>query len=468
MSFFNQETSTSPGTSEVSQNLDATPANQIVLGGEKYACGLEWVYKGPSKPSLAYLIENGRAMEASSSVRYQDQIGYVTQEHHDLDNLVPAATLVADFFSDKAGTLLVILASETASEKSETDCLGSYLIVQAKDGVLLPNGDAFYPDPVSALAAFKTELNTEWQNIFISDTAKDLLVEPELSDAQVEPFSLSDIITEEAYSPQQRKSIKPLPFKSIRVNNLPLWGGLTAGATAIVGGLYLATEIVMPMFFQQTEHVIVVEKPQITPTVSFVDPTSLLEACFTSLQSPPSELIGWDLTKVTCSPSSSNIGTSIGSPLFGEPTLFYEWRIAANKNKAIFRRSAEKNLSEWNKGVVLDDTAFGFIPVKALKATFDSTQLPGKAAFRKQVDLVFGAITSDLHHSESAGHWSVRFSTPLSLEQLAKRTAQVPGLRIMSVTKSGNFNKRQSWAVEASLAQVLTVPGNTLAQQGIN
>ena len=451
---------------------NAVFTNVITLAGEDYACGLTWINKEEDQPSFRELLESGRSLGALSYTRHNNQVGYVSdigdlpaQQGGQIDigliGLVPTAPMVVDYFNDKRGSLLVLLAGER----------GSFQMIQINEGVLLPNGDDHFNDIASALESFKAKLTNDWNNVFISDSAlkqfekradfKDVLP-PTFANTSIEFFSLNDFVLQETVYP--RSKIKKMPFKSIRLNNYSLWAGLAAGAILLSGGLYLTTEVIIPSLFPEPKPIIVTSKPLITPTTTFVDPSSLLEACFEGLQNRPSELLGWNLSQIICSPSGAKPGRSTGTDflpsttLLGEPVLSFHWQLAADKNPAFWRREAEENLSHWDVGIVLDTKAFSLTPLKAATTTLKMDEIPKEAAFRKQVDLVFAAVATNLKHSENAGLWLVRFKTPLSLEQLAQRTVQVPGFQIISVSKSGNSDKKQPWSVEAKLARIISLP----------
>ena len=333
-----------------------------------------------------------------------------------------------------------------------------YGLVKARGGAVLADGDEVFDDRAAALAAFERARGLGWALHATPGLIEDLEDSgPEA--AVLDPAALGDAA---ARAGTAIELVRALPASGGGFR--PLHAALGAAAIVAALGSWLGRDALLELIEEaEIPAAPVAEAPDPEVAVA-VDGAALAAACRRALAERPPFLPGWEIEGIACSARFGDAELAALRPeLSGKPVLLVRWGLAAGHAEAIARRLAERHLSGWHAGAVVEGRAWAAAPLGPVLRVVNAPA-PSFLELREAVDRAFGAGGARLGYVRDAGGaWTLRIEAAGPLAGLGSAAGGIAGLEVTGLSRRGD-----GWRIDARPAAPETVRASRLGALGIH
>ena len=380
----------------------------LSFNGEPWAAGLVWI---PHKRRRG-LIRQARANSATCYVRSGQQVGLAGDQGGDHEEVVSLAAALRESFT----------ASSWIAAVADDD--GKIALIRLDDDEFHEASDEVHESREDVVRLLE----------YGTGPANELHASPTLDLPGASPLILRDI----PVSDDMR--LQAIPFAS---SSSP--AVLQATAVLAVVALLTATgwfygpaiwEFFVPPPPPLPEQVL-----EEAPTVTIaVDSAALLEACDTALQERPPQHPAWRLERVTCWASLTDAAILALRPeLRDRPALVLRWALESGRDIALNRRLIEDTLSMRTTGFVRGRQAWAVTELMPVLVRWKTEPGPTFLELRAAIDRQSGPWSTSISYEETrTADWAITITGDGPLARVRQALADVPGLEVLSLTRSAN------------------------------
>lgn len=373
----------------------------FVLGGERWAAGLDWMDRAGRAATARRAREHNRPFV----VHWRDQTGFGPGGPESAEGL---PSLAAALSAHVGVASFVALAAGQG---------GRFALVRVRDGTILADGDEVFDDREAALAAFERARRAGgWA----------LLATPGLAEGAVD-------LDPPAPAPETELSAAPR-------TRLP--AAAAAGFLVLLLGAGTAWHWQEPLRLWRAGPPPEPPKPPPEPQVlAEVDSVALIEGCRAAQAARPPWLPAWDLHSLSCEARFSDaILAPLHPQLAGRPALAARWTLPPDRPRPLHRQIAEARLADWPSAAVVEATAWAVAALPPV-LRIAPTEPPTYRQLRRSLDRRLGTAGFALEYAPKERRVTLRTEHPLPL--VAKMVGGIAGFEIVKLSREGG-----GWAFE--------------------
>ena len=385
----------------------------LVVGGRKFAAGLDWL----DRKSVAETAREARKGGSAWCSHHGRQTGYANRsEDHEAGMPALAAALSA-WIDDE--TWMALVGADD----------GRCALVQVRNGRILATGDRVFPGAEQAWARIEEEGGSDWTLYATPDTAEgaEMLEAGKLpAEGLLRPAPLSGVTGK-----RLEGVVRLLSFAGI---GLAGWGYRDSLVNLIRGA-------------PEETRIAAEEEPTIAAAI---DSSALVAGCREAIRRHTPGIPGWELRNLSCTARFEDSKlVAVRPALRGRPVLVARWAMRGNGEAALLRRVAERHLSEWRasrpegelEGSVIGREAWVAVALPPVTVEAAPARPPSRLALRASLDRRFGLRAWRLEHGRDGGETRIVMRGPLS-----EIGALVEGVRGFEVLRLARGNG--GWVIE--------------------
>ena len=381
----------------------------VVLGGERWAAGLDWM----DRAGRAATARRAREHDRPFVVHWRGQTGFGPGGPESVEGLPSLAAALS---------IHVGAASFVALARGQG---GRFALVRVRDGTILADGDEVFDDMDAALAAFERARRAggwaPYATPGLAEGAVDLDPPPPAPETKL------------AAAPRTRRPAAALAAFLV----------LLLGAGAVWQEPLRRWHAGPPP-----------EPPKPPPppqVLAEVDSVALIEGCRAAQAARPPRLPAWRLHGMSCEARFSDaILAPLHPQLAGRPALAARWTLPPDRPRPLHRQIAEARLADWPSAAVVEATAWAVAPLPPALRIARATP-PTYRALRRALDRRLGTAGVALEYAPKERRVTLRTGHPLP--RIAELVAGVPGLEIVKLSREAG-----GWALEGRPATPAPLP----------
>ena len=381
----------------------------VVLGGERFAAGLDWMDRAGRSATARRARELGRPFVA----HWRNQTGFGPGGPESVEGL---PSLAAALSAHVGVASFVALAGGQG---------GRFALVRVRDGSILADGDEVFDDREAAVAAFERARKAGGWAPYAT---------PGLAEGAVDL---------DPPAPAAKLSAAPRA-------RLP--AAAAAGFLVLLLGAGAAWHWQEPLRRWRAGPPPEPPPPPAEPQVlAAVDGPALIEGCRAALAARPPWLPAWNLHSLSC---EARFADAVLAPLHpqlaGRPALAARWTLPPGRPRPLHRQIAEARLADWPSAAVVDATAWAVAALPpALRIA--PAEPPTYRRLRRSLDRRLGTAGVALEYAPKERRVTLRTGHPLP--RVAALVAAVPGLEIVRLSREPD-----GWRLEGRAATPAALP----------
>lgn len=376
----------------------------VVLGGERFAAGLDWMDRAGRSATARRAREHDRPFV----VHWRNQTGFGPGGPESVEGLPSLAAALSAHIG--AGSFVALAGGQG----------GRFALVRVRDGSILADGDEVFDDREAAAAAFERARRAggwaPYATPGLAEGAVDL--DPPAPAAKL------------AAAPRSRRPAAAAGFVVVLLGAGAAWHWQESSRRP-------PPEAPPPP-----------AEPQV---LAAVDSPALIEGCRAALAARPPWLPAWDLHSLSCEARFSDaVLAPLHPQLAGRPALAARWTLPPDRPRPLHRQIAEARLADWPSAAVVDATAWAVAALPpALRIA--PPEPPTYRQLRRSLDRRLGTAGVALEYAPKERRVTLRTGHPLP--RIAALAAAVPGLEIVSLSREPD-----GWRLEGRAASPSALP----------
>ena len=387
----------------------------VVLAGERYAAGLDWM----DRRGDAETARRAREYDRPFVVHWRSQTGYGPGEPESADGLPSLAAALSAHLD--AASFVALVEGQG----------GRFALVRSRNGLILADGDETFDAREAAIAAFERARQAGGWGLHATpglvEGAVDLDRPPPAEEHRL------------SAAPRVRSPAAPLAAGGFLV--LLLAAGAAWHWQDTLRRWYAGPPPVPPKQAPAPE-------PQV---LAAFDPVALIEGCRREIERRPPWLPAWQLHSLTCEAAFADAGLAPLHPeIRGRPALAARWTLPGDRPRPLHRQIAEARLADWPSAAVVDATAWALAPLSPV-LRIAAEEPPTFRQLRRVLDRRLGTAGVELRYAPKERRVTLRTGHPLP--RIAALVAAVPGLEITSLSREGG-----GWRLEGRPLQPASLP----------
>ena len=437
----------------------------ITVGGRRYAAGLYWL----ERRGAGATARTARRLGRPFCVHHGERTGFAAMDTDTSEGpgaASPGAERPGPEGPEGPGptglpalalALLEHLGSGFWMALVEDDGGEILVLVKARDGAVLADGDAVFGSREAALAAFERARDLGWA-LHATPGAGAAL---EGFGSEIAPLDTGALAAAAGRAGASIMLTSATPARIATGRLRP--AALVIAGLAACAVLWLARDALLGWLVGPDEApapAVAVSEPEVSVSV---DAAALIAECRQALIANPPFLPAWEIVRIACHARFADPELAALRPeLAGRAVLVVRWSRANGHAEAIARRLAEFQLARWHAASVADGRAWAAAPLGAVLRS-GAPPPPSFLELRAAVDRAFGTGGAGVSYAlDGAGGWTVRIEDLRPLSRLGPVAGAIGGLEIVGLSRSG----AGPWRLEARPAAPETMTVSQLEAIG--
>ena len=282
---------------------------------------------------------------------------------------------------------------------------GRGILIKAREGAVLADGDQIFPTVEAALHAFNEASALGWSLHAMADLVAEAAV-----------------IEVDAPATTAEMELRPVPFARMTARH-------AAAATLALAILAAAGE---GWVHRRALEALLFGPPPAPVAVADAVIASVIDGA--ALAARPPHLLAWRLERIECPPRLADPALLAGRPeLAGRAVAVIRWRLEDGRPAALHRRLAERQLAGYHLAQVSGREAWALQPLGPVQRQHQTAETP-PLVFRRAVDRAFGPRGAEIVHG--AGARVSRVTAADTLADLARLVAGLGPVEALSLARA--------------------------------